>query len=147
MSKAPRSFANSAGQEFDPAPGVIWTVEQYYEQKALYEQRGAIFNPALERGSPAAEHVIAQAHNWAMERQMAPPPLDANDLAILQAFANASPAILIIVDVCGRTGLSNKTVGEKISRLLNAELLERPNGERKGATITPKGRLALKSAG
>jgi len=36
-------------------------VEDYYQAKDFYEQRGLVFNPALERGSPAAYHVTAQA--------------------------------------------------------------------------------------
>ncbi|HBO45840.1 MAG TPA: hypothetical protein DD670_18335 [Planctomycetaceae bacterium] len=52
---------NSDGQSFNPGPGNIWTVEDYYRVKRLYEENGAVFNPALEKGSPAAYHVIAQA--------------------------------------------------------------------------------------
>lgn len=49
----------------DELPRRIWTVEEYYQAKEFYDRRGLVFNPALERGSPAAVHVIAQA-------QMAP---------------------------------------------------------------------------
>lgn len=38
----------------------IWSVEDYYRVKQLYEANGAVFNPGLVRGSPAANHVIAQ---------------------------------------------------------------------------------------
>lgn len=44
----------------DELPTRIWSVQEYYQAKEFYEKRGAIFNPALERGSPAAAHVIAQ---------------------------------------------------------------------------------------
>jgi hypothetical protein len=45
----------------DELPRRIWTVQDYYQAKEFYEKRGLVFNPALERGSPAANHVIAQA--------------------------------------------------------------------------------------
>jgi len=40
--------------------GSIWSVEDYYHQKKLYEEQGAVFSPALVKGSPAAHHVITQ---------------------------------------------------------------------------------------
>lgn len=45
-----------------PQSTKIWTVEDYYRVKRLYEENGAVFMPALERGSPAAYHVMMQAH-------------------------------------------------------------------------------------
>jgi hypothetical protein len=41
-------------------PTRIWSVEDYYRAKEFYEAHGAVFNPALEKGSPAAYHVLAQ---------------------------------------------------------------------------------------
>lgn len=45
----------------DSLPRQIWSVADYYQAKEFYEKRRLVFNPALERGSPAAHHVIAQA--------------------------------------------------------------------------------------
>ncbi len=59
---AGKPLANSAGQPFTNVPGGIWTVEDYYRAKELYDKHGAVFNPALEMGSPAAHHVLAQLH-------------------------------------------------------------------------------------
>ena len=49
------------------ASAKIWTVEDYCRVKKLYEENGAVFNPALERGSPAALHVIAQHQHQATQ--------------------------------------------------------------------------------
>ncbi len=57
---AGRPLVNSAGDPFTNSPGRIWSVEDYYRAKELYDKHGAVFNPALEAGSPAAYHVITQ---------------------------------------------------------------------------------------
>jgi len=44
----------------DELPSRIWSVQDYYQAKEFYAKRGLVFNPALERGSPAAAHVVAQ---------------------------------------------------------------------------------------
>jgi hypothetical protein len=54
-------MAGRADSSGDSLPSRIWSVEDYYRAKDFYEKRGLIFNPALEYGSPAAAHVIAQA--------------------------------------------------------------------------------------
>ena len=56
-----QSTLTSNGAKQNQPPSRIWKVEDYYQAKEFYESKGAIFNPALQRGSPAAYHVIAQA--------------------------------------------------------------------------------------
>src|SRR5207244_4209625 len=45
----------------DELPSRIWTVQDYHRAREFYQKRNLIFNPALEAGSPAALHLIAQA--------------------------------------------------------------------------------------
>lgn len=52
-------------------PTRIWTVEEYYQAKEYYDSKGAMFNPALEYGSPAAHHVIAQEQYRHLEAEAA----------------------------------------------------------------------------
>ena len=57
---AGKPLINSAGDPFTHSPGKIWSIEDYYRAKEFCDKHGTVFNPALERGSPAANHVIAQ---------------------------------------------------------------------------------------
>lgn len=54
----------------DELPERIWTVQDYHQAKEFYEKRGLVFNPALEEGSPAAYHFVAQARLQAVERKV-----------------------------------------------------------------------------
>lgn len=53
------AFCNSAGQPYDPQPGVVWTVEEYLAQKEIYERLDRPFLPALIKGSPACDSYLA----------------------------------------------------------------------------------------
>jgi len=53
-------FCNSAGQPYDPQPGVVWTVEEYLKQKELYERLDRPYLPGLIKGSPACDSYIAE---------------------------------------------------------------------------------------
>jgi len=76
-------------------PKRIWTVEEYYQAKEFYESKGAVFNPALEFGSPAAHHVMAQMQYEALKAQTASniaspatePQAEANDLMTREEIA------------------------------------------------------------
>src|SRR4051794_38608747 len=54
-------MAGGSDSHGDSLPSRIWSIQDYYRAKDFYDKRGLIFNPALECGSPAAAHVLAQA--------------------------------------------------------------------------------------
>lgn len=53
-------FCNSAGQPYDPQPGVVWTVEEYQKQQEIYEKLDRPFLPGLLKGSPACDSYLAE---------------------------------------------------------------------------------------
>jgi pyrimidine deaminase RibD-like protein len=55
-------FRNSAGQPYDPQPGVIWTVEEYQKQQEIYKKLGRPCLPGLIAGSPACDSYLAEMH-------------------------------------------------------------------------------------
>lgn len=61
------------------------------------------------------------------------------ELAVLNALYEQRPRLLKNVDVEVAANLSKQTVGEAVVSLLGKNLITRPNGRRKGATLTPAG--------
>ena len=55
-------FRNSAGQPYDPQPGVVWTVEEYERQQEIYKKLGRPYLPGLIAGSPACDSWLAELH-------------------------------------------------------------------------------------
>lgn len=53
-------FCNSAGQPYDPQPGIVWTVEEYQKQQEIYEKLDRPFLPGLLKGSPACDSYLAE---------------------------------------------------------------------------------------
>lgn len=99
--------------------------------------------------SRATVHFLAEAAVASPERigqdasaEMGP-ALDKDEVAILTALASAAPQLCWTYDLEGAISLSRKTIGEKLSRLIDLGLADRPMGARKGAVITSQGRAIL----
>ena len=70
------------------------------------------------------------------------PMLHPDDLKVLQALANAVTTQSQYVLVTA-TGLSRKTIGDRLKKLREEGYTHRPNGERSGEAITDAGRAVL----
>jgi hypothetical protein len=70
-------------------------------------------------------------------------PFDTAEVAVLEVLGRAYPVLMKNVDVEVATRLSKQTVSKAISGLIGKQLVSRPHGERKGATITPPAKALL----
>jgi hypothetical protein len=66
------------------------------------------------------------------------PVLDNTEVAILSLLREKHPVLVRNVDVEVAAQLSKQKVGEVITALIAKDLVIRPQGERKGATLTPQ---------
>jgi hypothetical protein len=62
-----------------------------------------------------------------------------NDVAVMTALKKRHPQTMLQVEICEATGLSPNTVRDSLNKLRDAGYTHRPNGERKGETLTPAG--------
>ncbi len=67
------------------------------------------------------------------------PPIDDAALAVLETLNKARPKLLKNVEIEAAIKRSKQAIGEAVRYLLDKNLVSRPNGERKGVTITPSG--------
>jgi hypothetical protein len=68
-----------------------------------------------------------------------PPPLTAEETAILRALEKAHPQTLTQVQLGGLAKLSERTVRDRLKALRQCGLTHRPRGRRKGEALTPSG--------
>lgn len=143
-----------------PLPTRIWTVEDYHRVKEFYEARGLVFNPALEYGSPAALHVIAQLQlqkgrerarragdNELIQRLLAGPDdteLSPRDLAFLEAYLE-QPASLGQSQQDGREQ-GNSPSAQRRSKLKLVRDFNRILNATKGTALSAQSTTATKPA-
>jgi predicted transcriptional regulator len=70
--------------------------------------------------------------------------IDKEDEAILRELGKKSPRLCLQYALETNTDISRKTVGKRLQSLLAKGLVVYPKGERKGVTITGKGRELLR---
>lgn len=69
--------------------------------------------------------------------------LDDEEETILTELGDNPQKTHKLVEISAATSIKLRTVGEKLKRLENLDLVHRPLGERKGYSITPKGQIHL----
>jgi hypothetical protein len=69
--------------------------------------------------------------------------VDTIDVAILRALDKYAPQLRDNYDLEGDTNTTRKTIGPRLTTLIEQGLAERPKGPRKGATITSAGKNLL----
>jgi hypothetical protein len=69
--------------------------------------------------------------------------VDENELKVLDLLCVRHPVLMMNVDIETATDLSKQTVGTVLTGLIRKNLVERPRGKRKGATITAAGRTLV----
>lgn len=69
--------------------------------------------------------------------------IDTDELGILRALAKAKPVLQVMSNLENETRISRKTVGAKLTRLIDKGLVHRPGGPRDGVAITTKGQDVL----
>jgi hypothetical protein len=74
-----------------------------------------------------------------------PESLGTDDLRILKSLNSKAPLRRTLYDIVADTEISRKTVGIRLNKLIERNLACRPDGERKGATITDRGQEILKN--
>jgi predicted transcriptional regulator len=67
------------------------------------------------------------------------PPIDENGVKVLSILKDKSPMLQKNVDIEANVDLSKQTVGRLVTELIDKRLVHRPEGERKGVTITECG--------
>lgn len=67
------------------------------------------------------------------------PPIDETALAILMELRDKHPVLVKNVDLEAATNLSEQPVTKVVTELIGKNLVIRPEGKRKGATVTPEG--------
>ncbi len=67
------------------------------------------------------------------------PPIDETALAILMELRDKHPVLVKNVDLEAATNLSKQPVTKVVTELIGKNLVIRPEGKRKGATVTPEG--------
>jgi hypothetical protein len=70
---------------------------------------------------------------------VAGPVLSESELSVLLVLRGRHPRLVKNADIEAAAMLSKQTVGEAVTSLIAKNLAARPNGERKGATVTPEG--------
>jgi hypothetical protein len=102
----------------------------------------------LEPGLPASQTTVPPATelvNASIEAVATPPvTVDEFDVEILNALASHAPIRLSLQDLTANTEISRKTIGQRLKSLIDHELACRPDGDRKGATITDEGKAYLR---
>jgi hypothetical protein len=70
------------------------------------------------------------------------PAVSKSGKVILAALLKQYPMLQTIEEICDevRGYVSERTIGPELNQLIDAGLAERPQGERKGATLTPTGK-------
>lgn len=111
---------------------------------ALVALRGNIHRLFLYLGVELPTDAVAsdiQAHAVVTGNDPVAVPLtiDEAELAVLNAIYDRMPVLVKNTDIEPAAGLSKQTVGDVIVVLIDKGLVIRPNGERKGATLTPAG--------
>jgi hypothetical protein len=69
--------------------------------------------------------------------------LDDEDERILRALGVVAPRLLTIEEIEEASRVSRKTISKRMGNLLQAGLVHRPNGPKRGATITSDGKAML----
>jgi hypothetical protein len=75
------------------------------------------------------------------------PLLDEAMLAVLRHLDESAPILQVNVDIEQGTELGKRTVGNAVCYLIEHDLANRPRGERKGSTITRRGKEFLAQIG
>ncbi|HYV35513.1 MAG TPA: hypothetical protein VE988_07410 [Gemmataceae bacterium] len=83
----------------------------------------------------------------AYQTQSPPPPdisVDDEDIGILNALHEQAPRLCTLYDLETNANVARKTAGARLKKLIDRGLATRPNGEKRGATITAEGQELLK---
>jgi hypothetical protein len=96
------------------------------------------------RSIPVAANAPQATHAAPVGNEESPgPALGQNDRRVLKAMARFDPSLLVpMVEIAEASAgrLSPRTVGPTVRRLIELGFAERPEGDRKGARLTTKGR-------
>jgi hypothetical protein len=93
-------------------------------------------------GQPTAPRTEAATGGRAGSAQPPLPSVSKHCRLILGVLLNRYPALLTIEGICGalRDEVSDRTIGDELNKLIADDLVARPQGQRKGATLTPTGK-------
>lgn len=80
-----------------------------------------------------------------LESSRKAPAIDDEDRRILRVLHKQKPRMLTICTVSENAHVGNKTVGQRLKRLIECGLAVRPQGPNRGATITDEGIKLLES--
>jgi hypothetical protein len=106
-------------------------------------ERGLLELARIRRAQPSSPRADADA------MQESPPPgLTQNDVRVLRALGEFDPTRLLSAAAIEQEmepadRLSERTIGEVLRKLIPLGLVERPEGERRGARLTTRGRRLL----
>lgn len=68
------------------------------------------------------------------------PPLTREDTSILRCMLKSHPQLMTLLDIEGESDVSRKTIGKRLEGLQVAGLVHRPNGPKKGAGLSERGK-------
>ena len=73
------------------------------------------------------------------------PAVHPDELELLRFLAR-SPQLWLVTDLAVELNVSRRTIGKRVAYLEADELIHRPRGPRSGLTLTPLGRLRVRTA-